>query len=325
MRSNILIILFLLIAYFGKSVSGNKTAEIELKGYWKFAIGDEIKWAEENFNDSSWDDIYVPSRWEDKGYRGYDGYAWYRKKITVPQYLSEREVYLELGYIDDVDEVFVNGVKIGQSGSFPPNFLTAYSASRSYRIPASVISFGSENTLAVRVYDSHLEGGIVRGNVKLVFGIPDVIPDIELNGYWHFNTGKDPIAGAKQILVPGAWENQGFYNYDGYAVYSKVIELPEKLLTHKLILMAGRIDDYDRLFINGQFIAETGDYLGKKNTDMFNEFRNYFIPDGVLKPGKNLIVLKIFDRGGKGGLLEGNIGLITQEKFINYWQRRRKN
>jgi sialate O-acetylesterase len=192
-------------------------------------------------------------------------------------------------------------------------------------VPASLIKFGAENTLAVRVYDSQLEGGIVRGNVKLVFGMPDVIPDIDLHGYWHFNKGKEPEAGATQILVPGAWENQGFNNYDGYAVYSKVVEVPAQLLSKKLILMAGRIDDDDRLFINGQFVAETGEYYGTNNTDMHREFRNYFIPDGVLKSGKNLIVLKIIDRGGEGGILEGNIGLITQEKFINYWQRRRKH
>ncbi|MBN2261348.1 MAG: glycoside hydrolase [Prolixibacteraceae bacterium] len=325
MRTTISIILFLLIVGFGQSVFGNNAAEIELKGYWKFSIGDEMQWAEKDFDDSAWDDMYVPSRWEENGYRGYDGYAWYRKNVEVPEYLSEREVYLELGYIDDVDEVYFNSVKIGQSGSFPPNILTAYNASRRYRVPASLIKFGAENTLAVRVYDSQLEGGIVRGNVKLVFGMPDVIPDIDLHGYWHFNKGKEPEAGATQILVPGAWENQGFNNYDGYAVYSKVVEVPAQLLSKKLILMAGRIDDDDRLFINGQFVAETGEYYGTNNTDMHREFRNYFIPDGVLKPGKNLIVLKIIDRGGEGGILEGNIGLITQEKFINYWQRRRKN
>jgi sialate O-acetylesterase len=70
--------------------------------------------AERLYNDDDWSEIKVPARWEDEGYRGYDGFAWYRKKVRVPSVFKNRNVYLELGYIDDVDEVYFNGEKIGQ-------------------------------------------------------------------------------------------------------------------------------------------------------------------------------------------------------------------
>jgi hypothetical protein len=299
--------------------------EIGLKGSWKFMIGDDMARARPDYDDSNWERIMVPARWEEQGYRGYDGYAWYRNTISIPTDLQNREVILELGYIDDVDEVFFNGNKIGQTGSFPPRFSTAYNAQRRYRVPSSIIQFGKINTIAVRVYDAQLEGGIVRGDIKLTFGDVAILPDIDMNGYWNFNTGKEPIAKSEKIIVPGAWENQGYFNYDGYAVYSRVVNVPEKLARQKLVFMAGRIDDDDQLYINGQFIGETGNYQGSSNSDMYREFRNYFIPDGVIKPGNNLVVIKVVDRGGEGGILEGNVGFIAQDNFIKYWRMRRRN
>lgn len=325
-KYSLIILLALLLTVVAiNDAKADSFTEIGLKGAWRFSIGDNMDWASLKYDDSNWDEVFVPARWEEQGFRGYDGFAWYRKSVNISSTLNNRELFLELGYIDDVDEVFFNGKKIGQTGVFPPNYTTAYNANRRYRVPASVVNYGGENVIAVRVYDAQLEGGIVRGDIKLAFGEIAVVPDIDLSGYWNFNIGKEPVANSSPIVVPGAWENQGFNNYDGYAVYSRVVDVPAKLANQKLIMLAGRIDDDDRLYINGVFIAETGDYYANSNTDMHREFRNYFIPDGTIKPGKNLIVIKVVDRGGEGGILEGNVGLITQENFIHYWKMKRKN
>lgn len=298
--------------------------EINLQGRWNFSIGDDIDWASPKFNDSDWEKIYVPSRWEEQGYQGYNGYAWYRRDVSIPTSYKNRQIVLELGYIDDVDEVFFNGVKIGQSGSFPPYFSTAYNAFRKYVIPSNLIRFDENNTIAVRTYDAQLEGGIVRGNVKLVAGEITILPDIDMCGTWDFKTRYSSDK-STTIIVPGQWENQGFYNYDGLAVYSKEVDIPANLASKKLVFMAGRIDDDDQLIINGKLVGQTGDINRNNNTDMHREFRNYFIPDGIIKPGKNLIEIKVRDRGGEGGILEGNIGIITQENFIKYWRMKRQH
>jgi beta-galactosidase/beta-glucuronidase len=298
---------------------------MSLHGRWNFKIGDNPNWAKPNFDDSNWDRINVPGRWEEQGYQGYDGYAWYRKKVEIPASFSDRTLYLELGYIDDVDEVFFNGTKIGQTGSFPPNYLTAYNAYRKYEIPLELVNYGKSNTISVRVYDSQLEGGIVQKHVRI--GVSDIAitPDINLSGLWNFNTGKE-INRSKQveILVPGQWENQGFNNYDGYAVYQRKFNLPPDMVNKRMIFLAGRIDDFDQLYINGKFIGQTGDFEKPNTFDKHAEFRNYFIPPGILKTGENEVIIKIYDGRGEGGILEGNVGLITQDKFIKLWKMRRK-
>lgn len=307
-----------------QSLGNDYYYEISLKGQWKFSIGDNQQWAGRLFNDGEWSEIRVPARWEDEGYRGYDGFAWYRKNVRVPSVFKNRNVYLELGYVDDVDEVYFNGEKIGRTGSFPPGYQTAYNSFRKYVVPHYLINISGDNTIAVRTYDAQLEGGIVRGDVRLVAGEIAVLPEISLNGYWNFELGR--TAGeSHRIIVPGEWENQGFFNYDGYAVYSKTVNIPENLAKQKLIFMAGRIDDDDRFYINGELIAQTGNYEGGANAEMYTEFRNYFIPENVIQPGENTVTIKVYDRMGEGGILEGNVGFITQEKFIEYWKMKRKN
>ncbi|MCF8362324.1 MAG: glycoside hydrolase [Prolixibacteraceae bacterium] len=298
--------------------------ELSLQGNWKFSIGDNHEWSQRLYNDDTWSEIKVPARWEDEGYRGYDGFAWYRKYVRVPSVFKDRNVYLELGYVDDVDEVYFNGEKIGQTGTFPPDYETAYNSFRKYVVPHYLINIYGENTIAVRTYDAQLEGGIVRGEVRLVAGDIAVIPEISLNGYWNFELGRT-AGDSHKIMVPGEWENQGFFNYDGYAVYSKTVNIPEELANKKLIFLAGRIDDDDRFYINGELIAQTGNYDGGANAEMYTEFRNYFIPENVIQPGENTVTIKVYDRMGEGGILEGNVGFITQEKFIEYWNMKRKN
>ncbi|MCF8358627.1 MAG: beta galactosidase jelly roll domain-containing protein [Prolixibacteraceae bacterium] len=322
----ITVTVFLLAGFAGALQANRYYMEEGLRGLWHFKIGDNPEWASPGYDESNWQQVYVPARWEEEGYQGYDGFAWYRKRFEVPANFQGRELFLELGYIDDVDEVFFNGVKIGQTGSFPPYYSTAYNANRVYAVPQTLVHFNRENVVAVRVYDSQLEGGIVRGNI--VLGAADIAIDLDVNlcGNWDFNTGRDPSdSNKKTIVVPGQWENQGYYNYDGYAVYSTTFNLPSSMAKKRMVFLAGRIDDFDQVFINDTFIGQTGDLSGRSYTEMHREFRNYCIPTGVLKAGKNTVEIRVYDKGGEGGILEGSVGLITQEKFIQYWRDKRKD
>ena len=301
--------------------------EKDLRGLWKFRIGDDDSWASPKYDDSDWGDIRVPARWENEGFRGYDGYAWYRIAIQLDTKLENKKLVLELGYIDDADEVFINGVKIGQTGSMPPHFSTAYNALRKYEIPSNVIRFGEENLIAVRVYDSQLEGGIIAGNVRIYSN--GILPpfSIDLLGAWMFNKGREFNAdNHQQIQVPGVWEDQGFNNYDGYAVYTRKLKITKALASQRLVLLAGKIDDADRVYINGTLIGQTGDYTRWGNRDFYGDFRNYFIPPGVFKADEeNTLEIRVFDVGGFGGIYEGPVGVMTQSAFRKYWKLKRKN
>ena len=328
MRNFGIIRLILIIALLFNSAvlaSAFEPVEKDLRGMWKFRIGDHKEWSSSSYDDSGWEDIRVPARWEDEGFRGYDGYAWYRNSVVFPEEMKQKSLVLELGYIDDADEVYINGVKIGQTGSFPPRFSTAYTALRKYNIPNEVIHFGEKNLIAVRVYDAMLDGGIVSGNLR-IYSSGNLPPfDINLTGVWQFNKGRSiDEYRTEPIQVPGFWENQGYNGYDGYAVYSKKIIVSEKLASQRLVLLAGRIDDTDMVFINGKYVGQTGSF-NEWTGDYYREFRNYFIPPNRFKPGENILEIRVHDSGGDGGISQGPVGIMTQDQFREYWKSKRKN
>src|SRR2546422_10232087 len=84
--------------------------------------------------DEGWSSISVPGFWE-KRFGGiveeHDGYAWYRAFVEIPESWKGRPMSLELGPIDDCDETFLNGERIGASGTIQP-FRTASNDSRKY-------------------------------------------------------------------------------------------------------------------------------------------------------------------------------------------------
>ncbi len=133
-------------------------------GPWKFRTGDDPAYARRDYDEEAWETIPVPGAWEPAGHPDYDGFAWYRARFTIPApsdgKTDGRRVVLELGKVDDADETFVNGVKVGQTGDFPPNYRGQWQAYRRYTVPAGVLNWGGENVLAVRVYDGGGPGGI---------------------------------------------------------------------------------------------------------------------------------------------------------------------
>lgn len=120
------IVLLLLLAIPAKIHAEELRKLVQLSGYWKFSIGDYQEWANPGFDDSKWDEIRVPGKWEDSGYDEYNGYAWYRTKFKMVETESKGMIYLLLGRIDDVNEVYLNGKLLGKSGDFPPKYRTAY-------------------------------------------------------------------------------------------------------------------------------------------------------------------------------------------------------
>ncbi len=152
-----------LFAFMLLTLSAAFAQPIEIED-WLFMSGDNTAYSQPGFNDSSWKQIAVPSSWEQQGF-DYDGISWYRAHFEVPEKLIRDNLYLVLGRVDDVDETWLNGVKIGSSGIFPPRTESAWNINRCYRIPEGLLR--KENIVAVRVYDMGGPGGIVTGPVGI--------------------------------------------------------------------------------------------------------------------------------------------------------------
>src|SRR5687767_4023965 len=309
---------------------------LNLKGNWKFSIGDSKKWADPKFIDSEWENIEVPSNWEDEGFNGYNGYAWYRKSFDGTALENKNLNYnLFLGYIDDVDEVYVNGHKIGYSGTFPPKFRTAYNAFRNYYIPKEYINFNGKNLIAVRVFDSEISGGIVSGDIGIYVNEDDRDLTINLRGLWDFtieepmhgnsdhseflsNDKHVPPADSKwaKIPVPAEWDHQGYNNFNGTAWYRKQFVIPKELEGEDLVLMLGKIDDFDHTYFNGKWIG---------STNAHDRTRIYTISSDMYTAGAiNILLVYVKDTQSRGGIYEGPIGLMKQTDFTRYYRNKNR-
>jgi sialate O-acetylesterase len=311
-----------------------------LRGDWKFKLGDNLHWADPNFNDNRWDEIYVPSTWEDEGYPGYDGYAWYRRHFDVSSSWKSKDLVLEMGKIDDADEVYVNGQLIGSMGSFPPDYSSAYDVERSYPIPGESINPDGDNVVAVRVYDGGGVGGITDGPVGIYERDYSIHPDIKLPAIWKLKTGDDmgwKEAGYddsdwKNVHVPAYWETQGFKDYDGYAWYRVKFTVPSGYDDEDLIFLVGKVDDFDETYLNGQRIGGLGPMpkykMDRPDGDEYAQMRAYMIPSGLLQPGKeNVLAVRVYDCWQGGGIYDGPIGITTRHHYLKdkHWYRHVEN
>jgi len=309
---------------------------INLKGIWKFSIGNKEEWKQPKFNDSDWELIKVPSPWEDQGFEGYNGYGFYRKTIRIDKSNTGQMLYLKLGYIDDVDETYFNGVKIGKTGSLPPHTQTAYLADRKYYIPEKLINYNGNNVITVKVYDYFQFGGIISGDIG-IYATPAIKVDINLQGMWKFHTGdnrkwKEPAfndTGWSSIFAPSIWENQGYRDYDGFAWYRKTFVYTSDISDNNLVLLLGKIDDLDQAYINGVLVGSTN--LSPINKDLSitgNEYQIYrgysFLKKLLKKNQRNTIAVRVYDKSQLGGIYAGPLAILTQAEFKKFQMKIKK-
>lgn len=108
-----------------------------------------------------------------------------------------------------------------------------------------------------------------------------------------FDPGYD-ASGWQETNVPGFWADQGLPSVNGVMWYRKEEEVPERLTGRPVKLMLGRIVDLDSVYVNGTFVGTTGYQYPP---------RRYEIPAGVLRPGKNVFVVRVINSAGKGGFV----------------------
>lgn len=93
--------------------------------------------------------------------------------------------------------------------------------------------------------------------------------------------------------LPSLWEQQQPGDIDGVIWFRKSIEVPAENAGKEAVLDLAMIDDNDVTFINGTKIGSTNSY---------NAHRQYKIPAGTLRAGKNVIAVRVEDTGGGGGI-----------------------
>ena len=155
----------------------------------QFSTGNDKAWSAVSFNDQQWKTIKTGTVWQEQGFADYHGYAWYRIHVVIPSSLKQSAIWkdsvrLFLAHVNDVDETYLNGVKLGKTGSFPDDeggYVSKWPAVRQYLIPANdpSIHWDHENIIAIKVYDGGGTGGIFMGAPFV--DMPEKIDGLTLN------------------------------------------------------------------------------------------------------------------------------------------------
>jgi len=177
----------------------------------KFVTADNAQYKDPTFNDAAWATIKPNAIWEEQGYPDYNGYAWYRFHFTLPSSLKNKSYWKDtlrfsIGKVDDVDETFLNGVKIGQTGSLPSDaggYNGQYDVVREYHVAtnSAAIKWDKENVIAVRVYDGNGGGGMFGGTPYI--NMMDIIDGISITASTSDNEGEINVSNQLQRAVPG--------------------------------------------------------------------------------------------------------------------------
>jgi sialate O-acetylesterase len=62
-----------------------------------------------------------------------------------------------------------------------------------------------------------------------------------------------------------------------------------------------------------------------KHSHEYAQFRGYYIRDGLIKINEeNVIAVRVYDGWRDGGIYEGPIGLITQERYTKFWRKKKE-
>ena len=95
--------------------------------------------------------------------------------------------------------------------------------------------------------------------------------------------------------IPTSFAEKGLENFKGVIWFRKEIQLNSEEIGQQLRLQMGTIVDSDWTYINGQRVGQT-EYRYPP--------RKYELDAHILKPGKNIIALRVVSNNGEGGFIE---------------------
>ncbi len=123
--------------------------------------------ADPHTDDSAWERFGVPTLWTDLRL------AWCRVHFTIPESWRGKRLRLFIAAVDDNDVTYLNGQQIGRTNG--------WDTPRDYPLPESLIRFGAENVLTVRVENTYAGGGLYKAPVAILASdqpIPSAAPAV---------------------------------------------------------------------------------------------------------------------------------------------------
>ena len=133
-------------------------------------------WKDPSFDASHWPEMRLPGLWDNQQLgKDFDGVVWFTRVVDLPAVGTADTALLSLGMIDDDDETYVNGIRIGATNG--------YNLRRVYKLPPGILRPG-KNTIAIRVTDYGGGGGIYGKEDELYLSAGAT--KMTLSGAWNF-------------------------------------------------------------------------------------------------------------------------------------------
>ena len=234
-------------------------------------------------NDSSIRQFKVPNSWADSASDEVLGGPW------TPADAQHAGAFTAVGYffaraLRSSEHVPIGVINATWSGSNIETWLSR-GASRLSDSAWSAIQAGEANFQSA-----------VRDSLRMKLGaLPTTDSGLVAGAAPWANPSLDDAAWST-IRVPAYWESQGYAGMDGVAWYrvSFVLDDAERQRADRgATLSLAAVDDDDITWINGIEIGRTAGY---------DAHRAYRVPSGALRAGRNVLVVRVTDGGGGGGI-----------------------
>jgi sialate O-acetylesterase len=111
---------------------------------------------------------------------------------------------------------------------------------------------------------------------------------------------KASTADWSKMDLPKQFETAGLL-IDGAVWFRKELELPASWASKDLVLNLPPIDDLDTTYFNGTKIGATG----RETPNSYMVPRKYVVPGSLVRAGRSVIAVRVFDSAGEGGFSRG--------------------
>ncbi|HET7104810.1 MAG TPA: PP2C family protein-serine/threonine phosphatase [Terracidiphilus sp.] len=113
---------------------------------WRMHPGDNPAWASPHFNDSQWAGIPFDRA---NSFGPATGTRWYRADFQVPPDFAGQDLAVGMGPLEEVYDVYIDGVLVGRYGSWQPSPRAPFPRHKAYPIPAGLLK-GPVGHIAIR-------------------------------------------------------------------------------------------------------------------------------------------------------------------------------